>query len=245
MCGKRCVDPGLHNTQIIEETFGVLGSQAGGMGLSGGNVAEGHKEGVVDGAGVEEHCAGDFLDSFGAGGIQRIGFIKGFRGLDALTVLGNVEAVWGILFPTGWRVFVFFESGGDVTGHGEVTGAIRVVPFEGDATVEGGAPINRDGFVVLAEDVEEVVGIGERGVLDGEIVDNQREDEVFAGVFPKAGCVAALEIAVGFESFFEEHVGELAGLGKAVHSFVDADINEVVGEFGSQVVFFHDLGWYE
>ena len=50
-----------------------------------------------------------------------------------------------------WMV-VLEEDGGDVFFHGELTGALGVVPFEVDACVEIALPVFGE-FVVLFDDV--------------------------------------------------------------------------------------------
>ena len=48
----------------------------------------------------------------------------------------------------------FVEGGFDVSRHGEIAGALGVVPVEADATVEGGGPVDGNSFVVATEDIE-------------------------------------------------------------------------------------------
>ena len=61
-------------------------------------------------------------------------------------------------------------------------------------------------------------------------------------VAPETWSVLALVIAFGREAFFEELVGKDAGLGQAVHPFLDFDIDpSFFADQVVEVVFYDDL----
>lgn len=53
--------------------------------------------------------------------------------------------------------------------------------------------------------------------------------------------MSGLVVAVLGEAFGEEFVGKHAGLGQAVHAFIDADVDVAVVGKGEEIVFGKDL----
>lgn len=74
----------------------------------------------------------------------------------------------------------------DVSGRGDVDGAVYIIPDERKATIFCARPIFTHGVLFL-ECSHEVLGIGEVCVFDTEVVDNEREHNVVLGVFPEPG----------------------------------------------------------
>jgi hypothetical protein len=90
-----------------------------------------------------------------------------------------------------------------------------------------------------------VIGVCFSFVFNAEVVDDEGELDGAPGVFPEALHEGGLVVAVFRQTFGEKVVGELAGLGQAVHAFVDADVYvAIVGE-GLEVVRIYDFLWDE
>jgi hypothetical protein len=123
----------------------------GGFGLPGCDVAEGYEESVVDGAAVVENGAGDLLDAFDIKRWEACRVVDWFGELDMPSILGSVVAVGRVLGTLWSGMFVFGESCRDVSGHGHGTGSLFVIPFDGDAAVKAGIPVDGDGFVIGAK----------------------------------------------------------------------------------------------
>ncbi len=70
----------------------------------------------------------------------------------------------------------------DVAGHGQVNGALVIVPGKGKAAVACGMPILGD-LVLLLESSEEVHGIITVGVADGKGIHDQGKAHI-PGVMP-------------------------------------------------------------
>ena len=130
---------------------------------------------VVDTSSVVEEFTDGSLDAFDAGRWEGWGVIVWISELHFSTVLRLVVSMWGVLWSFRWRMVELGESFGDISWHGEVAGALDVIPFEGDATVERGIPINRDSFVVSFEYAEKMVGVFFSFVFDREVVNNKAE----------------------------------------------------------------------
>lgn len=58
----------------------------------------------------------------------------------------------------------------DIVGHGDVDVAFHVVPFEGEATVEGAIPVD-GGFVGGFDGIDKVEGIWFAEVFDAKVID--------------------------------------------------------------------------
>ncbi len=121
----------------------------GAVGLCGSEGAEGDEHCVVDRPGIVQECAYNFLESEGAGCIERIGGVSRVRVLSASSVVGLVPVVGRVLGSGRLGMLETLEGFGNVRGHGEVTGTGSVVPFQGDAAVEVGGPVGGD-FVLLS-----------------------------------------------------------------------------------------------
>ena len=56
-----------------------------------------------------------------------------------------------VLGPRRCGVTEFVESGFDIVGHREFTGALLVVPVEGNSAIEGRCAINGYSFIATAQ----------------------------------------------------------------------------------------------
>ena len=78
------------------------------------------------------------------------------------------------------------------------------------------------------EAVDEMFGVFAAHVFDAEVINNQRESDGASAVAEETGCAGCGKVAVGGEMFGEAVVGENAGLGKAIHAFLDFDEDEAI-----------------
>ena len=69
----------------------------------------------------------------------------------------------------GLRAMVVIKDGVGVAWNGEMTGAVDVIPFEGNAGKLGAGPILSDG-VMLFEDISQVVSVAFVNVFDAKIM---------------------------------------------------------------------------
>ena len=225
---------------IVEQVNAGMGGGVSGAGLLRSNGAQGDEHGVVDGSGIVEEDANNFADPGGCCGVQRRRGVQSGH-LDLGSILGKhmfVGAVRG-----GWiSVAKAFQSSGNIAGHGEFDRALGVVPVKVEATELGSGPVNGDG-VVLAEGGDEKVGSGLANILDAKVIDNESKHDGFGGVDEEAGGVASLDETSRGEFAHKLLVGQEGGLGKAVHSAVNLDVDKTVaGKRGKIVLVYDALG---
>ena len=84
----------------------------------------------------------------------------------------------------------------DVAGHTEIACAIDIIPVEVDATEAFASPVDVDFFVMVAEALDEVVGMFSANVFYAKIVDDEAECDQSPLMAPKSGCVGNWGIAV-------------------------------------------------
>jgi len=80
-------------------------------------------------------------------------------------------------------------------------------------------------------------------VFDTEIVDDERESDGTAIVFPESGSDSARGVAVGSKEFAEIIIGNAAGLGKTIHAAANLNAHVSVVDFVMKLVVIHDLVW--
>ena len=143
----------------------------------------------------------------------------------------------------GWiSVAKAFQSSGNIAGHGEFNRALGVVPVQVEAAELGSSPINGGG-VVLAEGGDEKVCSGLANILDAKVVDDESKHDWFGGVDKETGGVAGLDETSRGELAHELLVGQEGGLGKAIHSAVNLDVDKTVaGKRGKVVLVYDALG---
>ena len=225
---------------VVEQVDCGFGGGFGALGLSGGEAAKGDKHGVVNGTGIVEENAHNLADPGGCGGVQRGRGVRSGH-LDFGSILGKhmfVGAIGG-----GWiSVAKTFKGSGNIAGHGEFDRALGVVPVKVEATELGSGPVNGDG-VVLAEGGDEKVGSWLANILDAKVIDNESKHDGFGGVDEEAGGVASLDETSRGEFAHKLLVGQEGGLGKAVHSAVNLDVDKTIaGKRGKIVLVYDALG---
>lgn len=145
--------------------------------MFGGKGVEGNKEGVVNGACIEEQSTEDFLDARDGLGIESRGRVFRKRELDFGAICWGSPRMRGVLGPAWCRVLKTLKSFLDVSGHGDITSSFGPIPLESDAAVEGCVPVD-SGFIVGGQRFQKVIGISTGGVTAKEIVDNEAEENV-------------------------------------------------------------------
>jgi len=131
-----------------------------------------------------------------------------------------------------------FQSTGNIAGHGEFDRAFGVVPLQVEATELCAGPINGDG-VVTAEGGDEKVGNALANILDAKVIENESKHDWLGGVDKETG-VAGLNKTSGGELAHKLLVGEKGGLGKAIHSAVNLDVDKTFAGKGGDVVLVYD-----
>jgi hypothetical protein len=74
----------------------------------------------------------------------------------------------------------------------------------------------------------QVVNVVHVGYFYSNIIDNEAEDDAAPDVTPEARSALALVVTLFGKSLLEELYGNDAGLGEAVHSFPDFDVDPSV-----------------
>ncbi len=171
--------------RIVEELSAGLGGRGGAFGLGGGKGTEADKHGGVNGAGVVQEGADDFLEASFVGRVHwwRVVGRSGELGLGA--VVGARPSVGGVLRPSGRGVGETLEGFFDVAGHGDVESACRIVPVEGEAEILGAGPVCGD-LVETVEGVDEVLSVAGVDVFYAEVVDTEDKRGAFRAVLPEA-----------------------------------------------------------
>ena len=113
----------------------------------------------------------------------------------------------------------------EVAWHGQMDFALLVVPVECEAQVSHAFPVSVD-FVVLLEDIHEMLSIVLAGVLHAKIINNKGEADWAPVVAPVSWCDLALAVTCLVKAFGEEFLSNDAGLWEAVHpaSYFTEDI---------------------
>jgi hypothetical protein len=155
---------------IVEKVRDGKGSGGGAFGLGGGNGTESDQHGGVNGAGIVEESADDFLDAMEVRGWERSGGVGRWGELDGDAIAGRDPGVGRVLGTGRKGVLEAFEGLLHIAGHGAVTGARVVIPVKAEAKVESAVPALGD-VVEQAEGVGEVLGVFASNVANGEVVD--------------------------------------------------------------------------
>jgi hypothetical protein len=78
----------------------------------------------------------------------------------------------------------------ELARHGEIYGMSFVVPFEGDATIQGAGPV-KGHFVLGGDDINKVLGMFLASILDTKIIDNQTEEDGTCGCLKSPGVYSS------------------------------------------------------
>ena len=188
----------------------------------GFNGAKGREEGAVDCSGVENEDTYDLLDQ---GDVFLVEFGSGVGGsceLGCCSVLGCCPLVGGVLW-FGWRgVLEALECFFDVSGHGDVYGAVDVIPCEVEATEGAAGPVGGNGVFGL-EGRLEVLCMLFAYVFDAEVVDYKAEADGSSYMREEAWDGFGLVVSMCGEMWDEVVIGDLACLWESVHAFIDFD----------------------
>jgi hypothetical protein len=124
------------------------------------------------------------------------------------TILDGVVTVRRMLGTSRGIMFKVCKCGLDIAWHGHVTSAVFVAPLACDAAVKCGVPINRYGFVVATEKVEEVIGFVFSHILNGKVINGEAEQYGTKSVAPKAWCMTNLIVSVLCQPIGEKFIGQ-------------------------------------
>ena len=214
-----------------------MGSGRSGAGLLGSNGAKGREHGVVDCSGIVEEHTNNFADTPDGGVIKGWRFVLGGE-LHFGPVLGRLKLV-GAVGRSGISVSKAGKGPSNVARHGEFDSAGIVVPVKVETTEFGAGPVDGD-LVVFGENRDQVVGILFANILDPKVIDYEGKHDGPGGVSEEARGVAGFDKTSRKELADELFVGKVGGLGKAVHSTVNADVNKTIVGKGQEVVFINE-----
>ena len=134
-----------------------------------------------------------------------------------------------------------FEGILHIAQHGEVDLADFIVPIEVEAKVAGPVPVVGK-FLVLLEDVHEVVDVLFALVLIYKIFNTKGKRDIMPSMGPKTRHNLVLPVALCVQSFLEQLLGEEPGFRKSVNASPDFDVNvAVLFDFRGQVLLPHDV----
>ena len=222
---------------IVKEVDAGLGRGSSGAGLLGSNGAEGREHGVVDGSGIIEEHTHNLADSFDSGLIEGWRFVLGGE-LHFGPILGRLKLV-GAVGRSGISVSKAGKGPSNVARHGEFDSAGSIVPVKVEAAEFSAGPVDGD-LVVFGENRDQVVGILFANILDPKVINNEGKHDGSGGVPEEAGGVAGFNKTSRKELADELFVGKVGGLGKAVHSTINADVNKTIVGKGQEVVFINE-----
>lgn len=161
---------------VIEELDNAFNGFGGSGILLGREGVDGEQHGIIDGTGVEEESAEDFLDAMNSCSINGRGLVGERFQLGNGAVSGRCPRMGGILGMKGRGMFKAVERFFDVPWHGEITSASVVIPIKSDAAEDFGIPI--DGGVVLEpKGRNKELSVCAVSVAHKKVINNQTEEE--------------------------------------------------------------------
>ena len=95
-----------------------------------------------------------------------------------------------------------------------------IVPFEVDATEAFAFPVNVNLLIMLAEALNQMVGMLFANVFDAKVIDNKAEADWVPLVAPKARTVSYGGVTIVAQEIDELLFGKYARLWKAIHAMV-------------------------
>jgi len=102
----------------------------------------------------------------------------------------------------GWWMLEALEGVLNVSGHGDIAGALVIVPIDGETTVAASCPVLAN-LVLLFECQHEVLGIGLISVFDAEVIHNKHEGEITYCVLPESRGDRDWLVAVGSKELLD------------------------------------------
>ena len=88
-----------------------------------------------------------------------------------------------MLWAFGRRMLEFEQGCLEIFWHGDVAGACRLVPVNGESVEEVTGPVYGDGVEFL-EGLDEVVRVLFAYVLDSKVINNKRENDGLGSMLP-------------------------------------------------------------
>jgi hypothetical protein len=208
---------------VHDSSSGVFGS----FGLGGRDGIEGDKHGGVNGTGVVEEHADNLLDALNVGGREKGLIVRCRDILNAGAVDGPGPLVRCVLVAQGWRMLEFVECRGNVVWHGEINGAIGVVPVKCEAAVEAASPVGGDCVKVL-EGFDEMPCVLVTDVFYAKVIDDEGKGDGSGFVAPEPRGEVGRLVAVLGQVLFEALIGDDASLGQTIHAFSNFDVDPSV-----------------
>jgi len=172
-------------------------------------------------------------------GIKCSGGVRVGDKLDVCTIVRLLPGMWGMFWVRRVRVAKALECTVDVAWHGQVDGALFIIPGKGEAAVACGIPILGD-LVLFLESGEEMHGIISVGVTDGEVIHDQGKAYIPGVMSPEAGSERTGVVTVRKEQALEVFVGNASGLREAIHAFPDFHIDVAIVDKVMEFIVFHD-----
>ena len=114
------------------------------FGLGGCNGVESDELGTVNGSIIEQKSANHLLNPCFSFRIQEWRGVRVICILYAGSIVRDVIFMWGVLTPCGDAMLEFIQGFFNITRHGEIYIATRVVPFKCQATVRGASNVCGD-----------------------------------------------------------------------------------------------------
>ena len=196
----------------------------GSLGLGYINRTESDDYSDIDCDCMVEKSPNDLLDKADNLWQKRGGFVKIF-------VFGVIDglrpSVGGILSAFGVGMLELVQCFIYVSWHGDVDSLVGVIPREIEAAEKRSRPVDGDG-AQAAECGNEMVRGVVAGVIDAEIIDNQRKHNEQVGVCHKQPRTGDGGIDVFGEMQSEVIFGNDAGLIEAGHAFSDFEVDPFV-----------------
>ena len=119
------------------------------------------------------------------------------------------------------------ECRGNVVWHGEINGAIGVVPVECEAAVEAASPVGGDCVKVL-KGFDEMPCVLVTDLFDAKVIDNEGKGDGSGFVAPEPRGEVGWLVAVLGQVLFETLIGDDASLGQTIHDFSNFDVDPSV-----------------
>eukprot|EP00978_Attheya_sp_CCMP212_P013152 scaffold32950_cov66-Attheya_sp.AAC.1 len=131
------------------------------------------------------------------------------------------------------------QGAGYIAWQGHVTGAVFIIPVNGEPTIIGALPIGCH-RILLAKTCQKMIGMFFSHIFDGKIIDNKAKCDRTGDVFEKSGSSGSFDVTMGGKMLDQSLVGQNASLGKAIHTSVNLDHDVAIVDERCEVVLFND-----
>ena len=139
--------------------------------------------------------------------------------------MGGVRAVLGL---SRFGVLELVKGFDDVAGHAERACVLVIVPVQVDPTESFAIPINVDLLVMVAEALDEMVGMFFANVFYAKIIYNEAKTDRAPSVAPESWCVADRCVGIGVEETGQLLFREDPGLRETIHAASDFDVDSSI-----------------